>query len=62
MAEFKIGDLVQLLDVHGNVHERTLGTVTGFHQNNGRMYIHWFSGVKMHPHETFAWARIARAK
>lgn len=61
---FVKGDLVQLLDLHGDVHEKTLGTVTGIHPKSGRLLIHWWAGVKLEDPgaTTFPWGRIVHAK
>ena len=61
---FVKGDLVQLLDLKGIVHEKTLGTVTGIHPKNGRLLIHWWTGVQLDDPglSTFEWGRIIHAK
>lgn len=63
---FVKGDLVQLLDHDGVVHERTLGTVTGISPKNGRLLIHWWTGVKLesdrYAPDAFPTTRIIHAK
>ena len=63
---FVKGDLVQLLDLDGVVHEKSLGTVTGINPKNGRLLIHWWAGVKLendrYAPDAFPITRIAHAK
>ena len=57
------GDLVQLLDLNGVVHEKSLGTVTGVHPKNGRLLVHWWAGVILDdPGDGVGYLRIIHAK
>ena len=55
----KVGDLVQLLDVHGNP-ESVTGIVTGFTNGgprSGLIKVHWTNGFN-HRDAAFQWGRL----
>jgi len=53
----QIGDLVQLLDVHGRPEQLT-GVVMGFGKKKGsRVSVHWFGGVNI-PDAYWGWGRL----
>ncbi len=55
----KIGNLVQLLDVHGDAHKDTLGVITGFCPDRGNIFVHWFAGVmNFNDGSAFQWGRL----
>ena len=54
------GDLVQLLDVRGEVHEDTLGTVLGL--KRGKLVVHWHIGAENYRDAAYEWGRVIHAK
>ena len=59
---FVKGDLVQLLDVRGEVHEDTLGITTGVCPRRGSLIVHWFVGAENYTGAAYQWGRITHAR